>query len=183
MRELIEPNDVLDFWASLGNDGWWTRNEEVDQQIHDRFGKTHEEACKHNLNHWAETADGALALIIVLDQFSRNMFRGDAKSFAQDAKALEIAETAISKGLDKDCREDLRVFFYLPYEHAESIAEQEISVQLQHSIRNSEESMKAALEHREIIQRFGRFPHRNPVMGRHTTPAEQAFLDGGGFKG
>ncbi|MEM7216689.1 MAG: DUF924 family protein [Pseudomonadota bacterium] len=183
MDKQVQPNDILNFWADLGDEGWWTKNPEVDQQIHDRFGGTHSDAALGKLDHWAATPDGALALIIVLDQFSRNMLRGDAKSFAQDEKALQIAKEALVKGLDKGCREDLRVFFYLPYEHSECIAEQELSVQLQHSIRDSEESLKAALEHRDIIQRFGRFPHRNTVMERHTTPAEQAFLNGGGFKG
>ena len=182
MADDIKPGDVLDYWASLGNDGWWVKNPQVDQEIHDRFGKLHADACDGKLDHWAETADGALALIIILDQFSRNMFRGDAKSFTQDARALEIAKSAVESGLDADVREDLKVFFYLPYEHAETIFEQEKSVLLQYSIGDLE-SINAALEHREIIQRFGRFPHRNPVLGRHTTPAEQAFLDGGGFKG
>ena len=178
----MEINDVLEFWSELGNDGWWTKNPEVDAQIHEKFGKIHKDACDGKLDHWAETPDGALALIIVLDQFSRNMFRNDAKCFSQDTKALEIAKSAVAKGLDHNCREDLRVFFYLPYEHSEKIADQEKSVMLQHSISNPE-AIWAALEHREIIQRFGRFPHRNKVLGRHTTPAETAYLDGGGFKG
>jgi uncharacterized protein (DUF924 family) len=178
----MEANDVLEFWSQLGNEGWWTKNPEVDAQIHEKFGKTHDEACEGKLDHWTETADGALALIIVLDQFSRNMFRNDAKSFTQDAKALQIAKDAVAKGLDQSCREDLRVFFYLPYEHSEKIADQEKSVLLQHSIANPE-AIWAALEHRDIIRRFGRFPHRNTVLGRHTTPAETAYLDGGGFKG
>lgn len=179
----MKPEEILDFWASLGNEGWWVKNPEVDQQIHDRFGNLHDQACNGELDHWAKTADGALALIIILDQFSRNMFRGNPKTFAQDEQALQIAKEAVDAGLDKTCREDLRVFFYLPYEHSECIAEQEESVKLQYSIGDSPEAMNAALEHREIVQRFGRFPHRNAVLGRHTTPAEQAYLDSGGFKG
>jgi len=183
MANDIQPSDILNFWASIGSEGWWMKNDDVDNEIKQRFGETHTQATSGKLDHWAKTPDGALALIIVLDQFSRNMFRGSAKAFAQDEKALEIAKTAIEQGLDKQARTDLMVFFYLPYEHSENIAEQEISVQLQHSIREDEESLKAALEHREIIQRFGRFPHRNTVLGRHTTPAERAYLEGGGFKG
>ncbi|MEM9332082.1 MAG: DUF924 family protein [Pseudomonadota bacterium] len=183
MADQISSDDVLDFWAELGDEGWWKKDLDVDAKIQERFGTLHQQACDGQLAAWETTSNGALALIILLDQFSRNMFRGSPKSFSQDALALEIAKRAIDKGLDKDCREELRVFFYLPYEHCEAIAEQEKSVQLQHSIRSSEESLKAALEHRDIVRRFGRFPHRNPVLGRHTTPAEQAFLDGGGFKG
>lgn len=179
----MNPVEILDYWSSLGNEGWWTKNEDVDREIVERFGEIHAQACNGELDQWAENADGALALIIVLDQFSRNMFRGSGRSFSQDKQALAIAKSAIESGLDKDVREDLKVFFYLPFEHCETIAEQEQSVLYQYSILDKPEALKAALEHREIIQRFGRFPHRNEVLGRHTTPAEQAYLDGGGFKG
>ena len=181
----IEENytTVLDFWASIGKKGWWTRNDDIDHQIHDRFGMIHQQAAAGELDHWTQTADGALALIIVLDQFSRNMFRNSPKAFDQDAKALEIAKIAVEKGLDAQSREDLRVFFYLPFEHSECMADQETCVLLVHAIGNDPDNMKAVLEHREIIKRFGRFPHRNQVIGRHTTPAEQAYLDSGGFKG
>jgi len=178
----MKPNDVLDFWESIGNKGWWTKNEDIDAQIHDRFGELHAQACEGTLDHWTQTPDGALALVIVLDQFSRNLFRGSAKSSAQDAKALEIAKALLNKGHDKQCRQDLRIFFYLPFEHSESILDQEKSVLLQLSI-TLPGAMKAALEHREIIKRFSRFPHRNKALGRHTTPAERAYLDKGGFKG
>ena len=183
MSSNLQPTDILDFWSSLGDEGWWVKNPDVDREICEKFGVLHEDARCGKIDHWADTADGALALIIVLDQFSRNMFRGDAKSFTQDEKALEVAKIAVEAGLDKSAREDLMVFFYLPYEHSECIAEQEASVLLQHSLGGNPEALNAALEHREIIQRFGRFPHRNSVLGRHTTPAEQAYLDGGGFKG
>ena len=176
-------DDVLNFWAEIGSDGWWQRNDTVDQRIAEEFGETHKLATGSALDDWQQTPDGALALIILLDQFSRNLHRGSAEAFAHDAKSLSIAKTAIAMGLDTKSREDLRVFFYLPFEHCERIAEQEESVKLQHSLGFNPEAMKAALEHREIIQRFGRFPHRNPVLGRHTTPAETAYLEAGGFKG
>lgn len=179
----MQPSDVLEFWASIGNEGWWTRNDELDRKIADNYTALHADAVAGKLDDWRNTADGALALIIILDQFSRNMFRESPKAFAQDNQALEIAKQAIAKGLDQDCREDLRVFFYLPHEHSEEIAHQEESVKLQYSITDNPEALKAALQHREIIQRFGRFPHRNKVLGRHTTPAEHAYLDDGGFKG
>ncbi|MEM7067740.1 MAG: DUF924 family protein [Pseudomonadota bacterium] len=183
MTDAISPKDILDYWSSLGKEGWWTKNADVDEEIKTRFGALHDQACFGKLDHWAKTADGALALIIILDQFSRNMFRGDARSFSQDQKALSIAAQAIDSGLDKELEGDLAVFLYMPYEHSEEIADQKRSVLLQHSLGASPENLRAALQHREIIQRFGRFPHRNAVLGRHTTPAEQAYLDSGGFSG
>jgi uncharacterized protein (DUF924 family) len=183
MSKVVAPEIILDFWASIGNSGWWTKNQKLDDEIISRFSDTHTQARNGQLNHWTDTADGTLALIIVLDQFSRNMFRGDPKTFAQDDQALTIAKKAVAKGLDSEARADLNLFFYLPYEHSECISDQEQSIKLQHSIGGGEEVMKAALEHHEIIKRFGQFPHRNAVLGRHTTPAEQAYLDGGGFKG
>lgn len=179
----MEPTDILEFWAGLGDEAWWSKNEELDKEIINRFGKLHANAVDGKLDNWADTPDGALALIIVLDQFSRNMFRGSPKAFSNDPKALQITKTAIELGLDKGSREDLRVFFYLPYEHSESIIDQKVSLRLQHSIKSHPGALNAAIEHHEIIKRFGRFPHRNTVLGRHTTPAEQAYLDGGGFKG
>lgn len=179
----MTADEVLDFWASLGSKGWWTKNPEVDAEIHARFGQLHNRACKGELDQWAETPNGALALVIVLDQFSRNMFRGSPKSFAQDAKALEIARAAIEKGYDKQANEALRFFFYLPFEHSENIEDQERSLELFKAHNGDPEFMKAAREHHDIIKRFGRFPHRNKVLGRKTTPEEQAYLDGGGFRG
>lgn len=180
---MTTPDNVLNFWASIGPKGWWTKDDNIDRQIIEKFSDTHAQATAGDLDHWAETADGALALIIVLDQFSRNMFRGDSKTFAQDAKALQLAKKAIGAGFDKRAMKELRLFFYLPYEHSESILDQKQSVLLMHSLGYNPDNMKAVLEHREIIERFGRFPHRNTVLGRHTTPAEQAYLDSGGFKG
>ncbi len=179
----MQYEEILTYWRSLGNTGWWKKDDAVDQEIIDRFSDTHALAAADKLDHWLETPDGALALTIVLDQFSRNMFRGNPKTFAQDAKALTIAKMAIDKQYDLQCVQDLRVFFYLPFEHSEYIADQKRSVALTHAVGNDPDYMKAALEHYEIIQRFGRFPHRNAILGRHTTPAEQAYLDGGGFKG
>ena len=180
---MITPENVLSFWSSIGKKGWWTKDDEIDRKIVEQFSETHSLAAAGDLDHWAKTADGALALIIVLDQFSRNMFRGDPRTFAQDTKALELAKAAVQNGFDKQALEELRLFFYLPYEHSESIIDQNNSVLLMHSLGNEPDNMKAVLEHREIILRFGRFPHRNAVLGRHTTPAEQAYLDSGGFKG
>jgi len=180
---MTKPDQILEFWASIGTKAWWTKDDIVDRQIVDQFSEIHTKAASGEIDDWSKTANGALALIIILDQFSRNMFRDDAKTFAQDAKALELARNAVLQGLDRQARENLRLFFYLPFEHSESIIDQNRSVLLMHTVGNNPDNMKAVIEHREIIQRFGRFPHRNTVLGRHTTPAEQAYLDDGGFKG
>lgn len=179
----MTPCDVLEFWEGIGNKGWWTKNAEVDAQIHKRFGETHAEASAGELDDWAETPNGALALIIVLDQFSRNMFRDSPKAFEQDAKALALAKEAVAKGFDQQANETLRFFFYLPFEHSEKLADQEKSLELFKAHNDDPDFMKAAREHHDIIKQFGRFPHRNEVLGRETTPEEQAYLDGGGFKG
>ena len=179
----MKPSDVLEFWESTGSKGWWMKNDDVDAQIHEKFGQLHRQACAGELDDWRETPDGALALIIVLDQFSRNMFRGSPKTFAQDAKALKLAKDAIAKGFDKQANETLQFFFYLPFEHSENIEDQERSLELFEAYNGDPEFMKAAREHHDIIKRFGRFPHRNEVLGRETTLEEQAYLDGGGFKG
>jgi len=178
----MKPEDVLDFWAGVGKKGWWVKKPEIDQSIHDRFYETHSLAHEGKLDHWTQTADGTLALIIVLDQFSRNLFRNSPKAFAQDAQALAIAKAAIAEGFDNQCRKDLRLFFYLPFEHSENLSDQILSVQYISKILPTNE-LHAVHEHHEIIERFGRFPHRNGVLGRETTPEEQAYLDGGGFRG
>ena len=109
---MTTPDNVLNFWASIGPKGWWTKDDNIDRQIIEKFSETHAQATAGDLDHWAETADGALALIIVLDQFSRNMFRGDSKTFAQDAKALQLAKKAIGAGFDKRAMKDLRPVSY-----------------------------------------------------------------------
>jgi uncharacterized protein (DUF924 family) len=179
----MKPSDVLEYWESIGSKGWWMKDAELDANIGDRFGQLHNQACAGELDNWAETPDGALALIIVLDQFSRNMFRGSPKTFAQDPKALALAKEAIAKGFDKQANETLRFFFYLPFEHSEKFEEQERSLELFEEFNGEPEFMKAAREHHDIIKQFARFPHRNEVLGREITLEEQAYLDGGGFKG
>ena len=179
----MTANDVLDYWQALGSKGWWVKKPEIDQEIDEKFGQLHKDACKGKLDEWSKTPDGTLALIIILDQFSRNLRRNSPNAFAQDEKALAIAKEAVEKGFDHQSREELRLFFYLPFEHSEEITDQHRSVELLHSFNDSPEFMKAAIEHRDIIEQFGRFPHRNVILGRDTTPAEQAYLDGGGFKG
>jgi uncharacterized protein (DUF924 family) len=175
------PADVVAFWREAGPDKWFKKSDEFDRSISERFASLYEEAAAGRLSEWEKTADGAVALILVLDQFSRNMFRGSPKTFAQDAHALGVAKRALQAGFDEKVAPELRFFLYMPLMHAETIAEQRQCVRLFHAI--TPDNLKFAREHEAIIRRFGRFPHRNPVLGRHTTPAEQAYLDGGGFGG
>lgn len=177
---MMGHQQVLDYWRSIGPEGWFKRDDTVDETIRSKFGTLHQEAAADRLADWGNEAWSALALVIVLDQFSRNMFRNDAKAFAQDELACEIASAALAAGYDKQVAPDLGAFFFMPFMHCETIAEQERCVSLFHAA-NEPESLKFAKIHRDIIRRFGRFPHRNPALGRHTTDAERAFLDGGGF--
>lgn len=175
------PAAVVEFWRAAGPDKWFKKDEEFDKSIAQRFSKLHAEAAAGKLSAWEETAEGSLALVLILDQFSRNMFRGTPKAFAQDELASQVARRAMDRGYDADVAPNLRSFFYLPFMHCETIAEQELCVLKIHAF--SPQSLSYARDHERIIRRFGRFPHRNPMLGRHTTPAEQAFLDGGGFSG
>ena len=177
----VGPADVIAFWRDAGPDKWFKKDAEFDRAIAGRFAAVHDEAAAGHKQDWAKTPGGALALILVLDQFSRNMFRGTAKSFAQDEMACGVAREAVDAGFDTHVAPDLRFFFYMPFMHAESIVDQERCVRFLHAIAPS--NLTYARDHERIIRRFGRFPHRNPIVGRHMTPAEQAFLDGGGFGG
>ena len=149
--------------------------------MRETFLATYETATAGQLSAWEATAEGALALVIVLDQFPRNMFRGDARTFAADATARAVANRALKRGYDQDVAANERGFLFLPFMHSEDITDQQRCVELYRAA--GDENLKWALQHADIIRRFGRFPHRNAVLGRATTPQEQAFLDDGGFKG
>jgi len=144
--------------------------------------QAHQTAARGCHTDWEERPEGALALILLLDQIPRNIYRGSAHAFATDPRAREVARRALARGFDKGYEPALRCFFYLPFEHSESAEDQALSVKLFVAL-GDEEFTKYAIVHRDIIERFGRFPHRNAVMGRETTTDEQAFLDGGGFAG
>ncbi len=178
----LEPADVIAFWRDAGRDKWFEKDAAFDRAIQERFGPLHAEAAAGRKADWAKTPEGALALILVLDQFSRNMFRDSPKAFAQDEMASELADKAIAAGFDKKVPEEVAAFFHMPFMHAEQIAEQQRCVRYFHSL-GIEDALKYARIHEQAIRRFGRFPHRNPILGRHTTPAERAYLDDGGFKG
>jgi len=182
VTDIASSQAVLAFWRDAGYDKWFTRNDDFDREIRERFLATHEAAALGRLADWEASAEGALALMILLDQFPRNMFRGTARAFATDKLAREIATRALDKGFDRDTPATLRSFFYLPLEHSEELADQERSLALYRAL-GDENNMKYADIHADIIRKFGRFPHRNEILGRQTTAEEQAFLDGGGFKG
>ena len=174
--------EVVRFWQEAGPDRWFTKNDAFDTEIRERFFDTYEAAAAGKLSDWEQCAQGALALLILLDQFPRNMFRGDARAFATDPLARAVAAGGIVRGFDGQVPKELRGFFYLPFEHSEDIADQERCIAFNKAIGDAE-GLKWAEIHADIIRRFGRFPHRNAVLGRTTTPEEQAFLDGGGFAG
>jgi uncharacterized protein (DUF924 family) len=174
--------DVVAFWQSAGPDRWFKKDAAFDDEIRRRFLPTHEAAASGKLAAWEQNAEGALALLILLDQFPRNMFRAQARAFATDAMALAITAHAIVRGFDSQVPVELRAFFYVVFEHSENFADQQHGIALYRAAADAD-GLKWAELHADIIRRFGRFPHRNAALGRVTTPEEQAFLDGGGFAG
>jgi uncharacterized protein (DUF924 family) len=178
---VASPEEVLAFWREAGPDRWYAKDEAFDNSIRERFLSTYEAAARGELAGWEATAEGALALVIVLDQFPRNMFRGSARTYQADALARAAANIALKRGYDLDVPDAERGFLFLPFMHSEDLVDQNRCVELYRA--SGDENLKYALQHRDIIRRFGRFPHRNAILGRATTPEEQAFLDGGGFAG
>ncbi|RVD48097.1 DUF924 family protein [Mesorhizobium sp. M8A.F.Ca.ET.023.02.2.1] len=172
---------VTKFWRDAGEDAWFEKNDAFDADFRARFLDLHYAAARRECDDWSAHAEGSLALMILLDQFPRNCFRGTGHIFATDPLAKHFAQKAVAAGHDLALEPEVRVFLYLPFEHSENLADQDRSVEL-HTAR-AEFNLKYALEHRDIIQRFGRFPHRNKMLGRETTAEEKAFLDDGGFSG
>jgi uncharacterized protein (DUF924 family) len=185
------PNEVLDFWFDCeGEEGygecreaWFTKDPEFDREVRDRFEGAYEEAAASSLEHWKDEARSCLALVILLDQFPRNMFRGDPKTYATDDKAREVARHAVERAYDRELPPYGRLFLYLPFEHSEDLEDQRFSVELFRGLAaemGSEDLLGYAVRHREIVEQFGRFPHRNEILGRATTPEEAEFLRGPG---
>ena len=179
---LVDPAEIVAFWAAAGEDLWFKKDAAFDAEIEQRFRSTCIAARGNGLDAWAETPDGALALVIVLDQFPRNIFRNAPEAFATDAKARDVAAAALDRGFDRQVAPALRRFFFLPFMHSETLADQERCIALYEAAGDADGTKWAAM-HRDIIARFGRFPHRNPALGRDTTPEEAEFLAGDGFKG
>jgi uncharacterized protein (DUF924 family) len=177
-----DPTDVLAFWRAAGPDKWFSKDAAFDAEVAARFFALWEAAATGGFDRWEETPETALALVIVLDQFPRNMFRGEARAFASDARARAVAERALARGFDQRVPSGQRHFFYLPFEHSEVLADQHRALSLCEATGDAD-LLKWAKVHADIIRRFGRFPHRNALLGRATTAAEQEFLDQGGFAG
>jgi uncharacterized protein (DUF924 family) len=180
--EVNGPQDVLAFWRAAGPPKWFKKDAAFDAEIVRRFLGLWHAAIAGKLATWEAMPEGALALVIVLDQFPRNMFRGDGRTYEADALARDVATRAIARGFDQQTPHAERRFFYLPLMHSENLADQERCVELARAY-GDDEFTKFAEQHADIVRRFGRFPHRNAVLGRATTPEEQAFLDAGGFAG
>jgi len=183
VTDIASSQAVLAFWRDAGYDKWFTRNDDFDREIRERFLATHEAAALGRLADWEASAEGALALMILLDQFPRNMFRGTARAFATDPLALEAARHALAEGFDRALLPVERLFAYLPFEHSEALADQDRSCELTQALDAYPETndvYRYAVLHRDIIRRFGRFPHRNAILGRVSTPEELEFLKGPG---
>jgi uncharacterized protein (DUF924 family) len=176
---LRSIDDILAFWFSERAQAlWFEKSDDFDAEITATFEATHKAALAGDLDGWADTAEGALALMVLLDQFPRNMYRGSPRSFAADAKAREIARLSLKRGHDMAIDLDRRTFFYLPFEHSEDIGDQDLSVRLFRERSGRERNIEFAEAHRDVIRQFGRFPHRNKVLGRPNTPEEEKYLEG-----
>lgn len=177
----VEAAAVVEFWREAGPDLWFAKDPEFDRRFRDRFLAWYEAAARGALTGWLASAEGALALVLLLDQFPRNAFRGTPRMYAADAMAREAATVAISAGHDRGVEKALQVFFYLPFAHSEQMSDQDRCVALVERLGGSD--LSRARHHRDIVRCFGRFPHRNRILGRVSTAEEQRYLDGGGYAG
>jgi uncharacterized protein (DUF924 family) len=173
--------EVVAFWRAAGPALWFAKDAAFDRRFRERFLLDHEAAARGELAHWQATPQGALALILLLDQFPRNAFRGTERMYGTDASARKVAGLALAAGYDREFPLELRKFFILPFAHSEDLADQERSVALARGI--SADDLSHAEHHRDIVRRFGRFPHRNQILGRPSTPEEKDYLAHGGYTG
>jgi len=189
MNQIVSPPpealELIHFWSDAGEDRWFARDDAFDMEIRRHFAPLANSAAAGALDGWQSTREGSLALLLLLDQVPRNLNRGSAGAFATDAKARAAADAAIAAGFDIETEPRLRQFFYLPFMHGETPADQQRSVALYEVLWPvlGGKCLESAREHRDIIARFGRFPHRNAALGRETTSAERAYLEAGGFSG
>lgn len=177
----IDARAVVDFWRAAGPGLWFAKDTEFDRRFRERFLWLYLAAARGELVDWPNTPEGAMALVILLDQFPRNSFRNTPRMYATDAMARKIADAALKTGHDQAVEPALRLFFYLPFGHSENLADQERSVALNEAL--GEPNLSHAKRHHDIVRRFGRFPHRNPILGRTMTEEEQRYLDEGGYAG
>jgi uncharacterized protein (DUF924 family) len=176
---MTEPTELIRFWRDAGYARWFASDPEFDAVCQTRFLDAHLAAARRQLDGWSGTAEGALALVLLLDQIPRNVYRETAHAFATDPLARQFAREAIASGFDLAGPQDLRGFFYLPFQHSEDLADQARAVAL-YTAMGDETMLPYARRHHDVIARFGRFPHRNAVLGRISTPEEQAWLKAGG---
>lgn len=170
------PERVIDFWfTEIDEQSWWKKDEKFDALIRTRFGALHHQATACELAEWRNSPQGSLAEVVILDQFSRNIFRNTPQAFAWDPQALVLAQVAIAKGFDRSLTQIQRAFLYLPFMHSESAQIHERALQL-YEVLGLEQQLEFELKHKVIIDRFGRYPHRNAILGRESTPEEALFL-------
>lgn len=179
---MEKPEAVVQFWREAGMERWFASDATFDVLFRDRFLEAHFAAARRECEAWMESAEGALALMVLLDQFPRNCFRGSAHSYAADGLARHYARRALAAGFDGQVDPALKIFFYMPFEHSEALEDQQRSLELFGAL-GDENYGKYAQLHYDLIARFGRFPHRNPAMGRESTREELDYLAGGGFSG
>jgi uncharacterized protein (DUF924 family) len=177
----VQACAVVDFWRAAGPKAWFSKNPDFDRQFRQHFYDLHFSAARRECEHWLDDAYSCLALILLLDQFPRNAFRGTAHRYATDPLARRYARAAVQSGHLERIEDALRLFVVIPFIHSENLDDQRYGVQLY--CRHAPGGIESAVEHCAIVQRFGRFPHRNLELGRSTTPEEQQFLDEGGFSG
>jgi len=178
----VTPEEILAFWREAGSERWYTKDAAFDAEVRRGFLGLWQKAAAGELSSWETSDDGALALVIILDQFPRNMFRDDPRTYSSDKQAVEVASRAIAHGVDQRIEPVLLEFLYIPLMHSEQLSHQQRCVELFRKAGNAD-NIGYAQDHADIVSRFGRFPHRNRILGRATTPEEQAFLDSGGFSG
>lgn len=184
MNDAPSIRDILDFWFlpldhpehGKPRELWWKSTPELDREIAQRFGAALDRATAGGLDHWTGSPEGALALIVLCDQLSRNTHRRSARAFAGDEKARWAARLALARGYPFGFPRDIRLFFYMPFQHSEALADQELACALFLALDRGPDDMKHAIEHRDIVARFGRFPHRNEVLGRDCTALELDYL-------
>ncbi len=173
---MVTPEEIIEFWFDeIDPKNWFRKDDSFDQMLRERFLLTRESAARAELYGWRHSAEGRLAEIIVLDQFSRNLYRNSGEAFAGDPLALALAQEAVASGYDAALPQDKRTFLYMPYMHSESLIIHEVAVKLFTDL-GREENLKYEIMHKEIIERFGRYPHRNEVLGRVSTVEEIEFL-------
>lgn len=175
--------EIVTFWRGAGLGKWFARDDAFDQAIREQFEAAHHAAARGEFDIWADTPAGALALLLLLDQFPRNLYRDSPHAFATDPLAIQVARDAVDVGFHLAIEPALRPFFVTPFEHSETLADQDRGVEIARAIHGDDggaDMLRWAEKHRDVIRRFGRFPHRNRALGRQSTPEELAYLEGGG---